>query len=95
MGAAMDTRAERDIEPPDAPRGASGDLTIYVERDGVEVEVEVVFDEGAVFSATTPDGRTIDLTPRETQDACEAWVEEQWAAREDYEADAYDRAGDR
>lgn len=45
-------------------------VTIYIERDGLDAEVEVTLDAHGIRSATA-DGEDVDLTPAEEQDALE------------------------
>ncbi len=90
------------LSPPDPKVPPSGGECIYVERpvpvvdvpgedgpaDWVELEVDVVYDEGNVYSAKV-DGEEFCLTRGEIQDA-----EEAWAMREPDERDEDDRRDD-
>ena len=96
------------MDPPDEPSRGGGDFLHYVERpvpttsetadQWTELEVDCDIDDGEVYAARV-DGRPFALTDDERAAVAEAWVWEhearEEAARSHYEADAYDRAGDR
>lgn len=74
------------------------DVTLMIERDGVDLEVEAFIDDGYVthaFVACERPKREVSLTREEEDRAVAIWVERQLARKDAYDVDAFDRAGDR
>lgn len=73
---------------------ARGDITITVERDGKELEVNVGVQDGIVWTATLADGTDITLTPDEESDAVEQAWQDTEDTREAHEEDSWDRSAE-
>ena len=84
------------LSPPEPKRRrhSRSTLTIYVERDDIEHEVEVEFDEGCVYGATL-NGAPFELTPDERERAEVDYSEEEIARYEAAREDDADRRRDR
>jgi hypothetical protein len=71
-------------------------VTMDIERDGVDLEVEVNVDGGEAHRAfVIRPRREVVLTCDEEKRAVEIWLGREEQRRDRHDADAFDRAGDR